>query len=54
MKRMICKLKYHWHSFQYKKNQVLYEDCLCNDVKIRIATKMNYHERKAIHHITKL
>ncbi|WP_157256192.1 hypothetical protein [Bacillus timonensis] len=54
MKRLILKAKYYWHSLQFSKNKALLEDCLCANTKSDIQSKMQYHERKAISHLTKM
>lgn len=54
MKKVIYKARYFWHSIQFNKNRALLEDCLCQELKTNIETKMHYHEREAINYIAKL
>jgi hypothetical protein len=54
MKKVIYKARYFWHSIQFNKNRALLEDCLCQELKTNIESKMHYHEREAINYITKL
>ncbi|WP_159439973.1 hypothetical protein [Bacillus sinesaloumensis] len=53
MKKFVYKVKYYWHSLQFKKNKVLFEDCLSEDLKTDIKSRMQYHERAAINYIAK-
>ncbi len=54
MKKVIYKVKYVWHSFQFNKNRALLQECLAKDLKTDLESKMQYHEREAINYITKL
>lgn len=54
MKKAIYKVKYYWHSLHFTMNKVLFNDCLDEDKKLDIKTKMQYHERAAVNYITKL
>ena len=35
-----------WHSLRYRSNQIIFQDCLCTDMKAEIKQKIDYHTAK--------
>ncbi|WP_157081460.1 hypothetical protein [Neobacillus soli] len=48
MLKMFIKGKYYYHVFQHRHNELLQQDCLCNDLKVRLKVKATYHNSKAV------
>ncbi|MBI0577753.1 hypothetical protein IEC97_10300 [Neobacillus cucumis] len=48
MKNFITKGKYYWHLFQYRHNELLQQDCLCEELKSKLKVKAIYHNSKAV------
>jgi hypothetical protein len=54
LKSMFIRGKYYWHLFQHRHNELLRQDCLCEELKIKLKVKALYHNSKAIELDSKL
>jgi hypothetical protein len=43
---VIKRVKFFWHYSRYRFNSIVFEDCLCNEMKAKILRKINYHREK--------
>jgi hypothetical protein len=50
----LLKVKYQWHSFRYRYNEMLMNDCLCNEIRTKLQDKAAYHEQKAVSLLIKI
>ncbi|WP_041967820.1 hypothetical protein [Mesobacillus selenatarsenatis] len=50
MKKLIYRVKYHWHSYQHGYNKALIKDCICPDLRKKLANRMEFHEKMAADH----
>jgi hypothetical protein len=48
LKSMLIKGKYFYHVFQQRHNELLQQDCLCEELKTELKVKALYHNSKAI------
>jgi len=48
VKKIFYKGKYYWHSFQHHYNELLQQDCLCEELKAKFKVKAIYHNSKAV------
>ncbi|WP_462410904.1 hypothetical protein [Neobacillus sp. Marseille-QA0830] len=48
MLRMILKGKYYYHVFQHRHNELLQQDCLCDDLRKKLMVKAIYHNSKVV------
>lgn len=46
--KMLMKGKYYYHVFQYRHNELLQQDCLCEDLRMKLKVKATYHSSKAV------
>ncbi|SFB20932.1 MULTISPECIES: hypothetical protein [unclassified Bacillus (in: firmicutes)] len=47
MLNFILKGKYVWHVALKRYNEVLIEDCLCQEIRSKLHEKVHYHQYKA-------
>ncbi|CAH2714169.1 hypothetical protein BACCIP111895_01323 [Neobacillus rhizosphaerae] len=48
MLKMIIRGKYYYHLFQQRHNQLLQQDCLCDELRMKLKVKAIYHSSKAV------
>ncbi|WP_154663553.1 hypothetical protein [Neobacillus dielmonensis] len=48
MLRMLLKGKYYYHFFQQRHNELLQQDCLCEELRIKLMVKAIYHNSKVV------
>ena len=44
----LIKIKYYYHLFQHRHNQLLQQDCICEELKMKLRIKAIYHNSKAV------
>lgn len=47
-KNKLLKMQYYWHLFQQRHNELLMQDCLCEELKKELKVKAIYHHSKVI------
>ncbi|WLR55456.1 hypothetical protein LC048_00045 [Mesobacillus subterraneus] len=50
MKKLIWRLKYHWHSYLHGYNKALIKECICSNLRNKLAERLEYHEKMATKH----
>jgi hypothetical protein len=45
---MFIKGKYYYHVFQHRHHQLLQQDCLCDELRMKLKVKATYHGSKAV------
>lgn len=48
LKNVLIKSKYFYHLLQFRHNEVLQQQCLCEELKSKLKIKAIYHNSKAI------
>ncbi|MBM7656466.1 hypothetical protein [Neobacillus cucumis] len=48
MLKVLIKGKYYYHLFLHRHNQLLQQDCLSEELRMKLKVKATYHNRKAI------
>jgi hypothetical protein len=48
LKNMLIRSKYFYHLMQFRHNELLQQQCLCEELKSKLKIKAIYHNSKAI------
>ncbi|MED4206279.1 hypothetical protein [Neobacillus mesonae] len=48
MLKVLLKGKYFYHVLQQRHNELLQQDCLCEELRIKLRVKAVYHSSKAV------
>ncbi|WP_176541131.1 MULTISPECIES: hypothetical protein [unclassified Bacillus (in: firmicutes)] len=48
MLKLLIKIKYYYHLFQHRHHQLLQQDCLNEELKMKLKIKALYHNSKAV------
>lgn len=46
--KMIIIGKYYYHLFQHRHNEILQQDCLDEELRMKLKVKSSYHNSKAV------
>jgi hypothetical protein len=46
--KMLLKGKYYYHVFRGRHNELLQQDCLCDELRMKLKVKASYHNSKAV------
>jgi hypothetical protein len=52
--KLLMKGKYYYHLFQHRHNELLQQDCLCAELKMKLKVKATYHYSKALELVSKM
>ena len=47
MKKLIYRVKYHWHSYQHGYHKILLKDCISPEIRTKLIRKLEFHEKMA-------
>ncbi|MEH7331186.1 hypothetical protein V7161_00860 [Neobacillus drentensis] len=48
MLKMFIRGKYYYHLIQYRHNEILQQDCLDEELRMKLRVKSSYHNSKAV------
>ncbi|WP_157042260.1 hypothetical protein [Neobacillus jeddahensis] len=48
MLKMFIRGKYYYHLFQHRHNELLQQDCLSEELRMKLKVKATYHSSKAV------
>lgn len=46
--KLLIKVKYYYHLLQHRHMELLREDCLSDELKMKLRVKATYHNSKAV------
>jgi hypothetical protein len=46
--KLVIKIKYYYHLFQHRHHQLLQQDCLNEELRMKLKVKALYHNSKVV------